>query len=74
MSKYIKFDVKVFKIIVKEKFKYSDELLNRFKFLYDYNNVIRDLGNNYDVLFKVKVGFLLVLNDKVKYLSGLYSK
>lgn len=73
MSKYIKFDVKVFKIIVKEKFKYSDELLNRFKFLYDYNNVIRDLGNNYDVLFKVKVGFLLVLNDKVKYLSGLYS-
>lgn len=73
MSKYIKFDVKVFKIIVKEKFKYSDELLNRFKFLYDYNNVIRDLGNNYDVLFKVKIGFLLVLNDKVKYLSGLYS-
>lgn len=73
MSKYIKFDVKVFKIIVKEKFKYSDELLNRFKFLYDYNNVIRDLGNNYDVLFKVKIGFLLILNDKVKYLSGLYS-
>lgn len=73
MSKYIKFDIKVFKIIVKEKFNYSDELLNRFKFLYDYNNVIRDLGNNYDVLFKVKVGILLVLNDKVKYLNGLYS-
>ncbi|CBH40752.1 MSC_0775 family lipoprotein [Mycoplasmopsis agalactiae] len=74
MSKYIKLDAKAFKTIVKEKLKYSDELLNRLKFSYDYNNVTRDPGNNYDVLFKVKVGLPLASNDKAKYPSGLYSQ
>lgn len=74
MSKYIKLDAKAFKTIVKEKLKYSDELLNRLKFSYDYNNVTRDPGNNYDVLFKVKVGLPLASNDKAKYPGGLYSQ
>ncbi|MCE6091045.1 hypothetical protein J7894_03375 [Mycoplasmopsis agalactiae] len=74
MSKYIKLDSKAFKTIVKEKLKYSDELLNRLKFSYDYNNVTRDPGNNYDVLFKVKVGLPLASNNKAKYPSGLYSQ
>ncbi|MCE6061751.1 hypothetical protein J8A71_02465 [Mycoplasmopsis agalactiae] len=74
MSKYIKLDAKAFKTIVKEKLKYSDELLNRLKFSYDYNNVTRDPGNNYDVLFKVKIGLPLASNDKAKYPSGLYSQ
>ncbi|MCE6056485.1 hypothetical protein J7889_02675 [Mycoplasmopsis agalactiae] len=74
MSKYIKLDAKAFKTIVKEKLKYSDELLNRLKFSYDYNNVTRDPGNNYDVLFKVKIGLPLTSNDKAKYPSGLYSQ
>ncbi|NEU03095.1 hypothetical protein G3563_29615, partial [Escherichia coli] len=43
-------------------------------FSYDYNNVTRDPGNNYDVLFKVKVGLPLASNDKAKYPSGLYSQ
>ncbi|WP_331706633.1 MSC_0775 family lipoprotein [Mycoplasmopsis agalactiae] len=74
MSKYIKLDTKAFKTIVKEKLNYSDELLNRLKFSYDYNNVTRDPGNNYDVLFKVKVGIPLASNDKAKYPNGLYSQ
>ncbi|EIN15441.1 Hypothetical protein, predicted lipoprotein [Mycoplasmopsis agalactiae 14628] len=74
MSKYIKLDTNAFKTIVKDKLKYSDELLNRLKFSYDYNNVTRDPGNNYDVLFKVKVGLPLASNDKAKYPSGLYSQ
>lgn len=74
MSRYIKLDANAFKKIVKEKLNYSDELLNRLKFSYDYNNVTRDPGNNYDVLFKVKVGLPLASNDKAKYPSGLYSQ
>lgn len=74
MSKYINFDTEAFKAIVKKELKLSDKLLSRLKFSYDYNNVTRDPGNNYDVLFKVKVGLPLESNDKSKYESGLYSQ
>ncbi|WP_429997366.1 MSC_0775 family lipoprotein [Mycoplasmopsis bovis] len=74
MSKYINFDTEAFKAIVKKELKLSDKLLGRLKFSYDYNNVTRDPGNNYDVLFKVKVGLPLESNDKSKYESGLYSQ
>ncbi len=66
--------LKAFKAIVKKELKLSDKLLSRLKFSYDYNNVTRDPGNNYDVLFKVKVGLPLESNDKSKYESGLYSQ
>lgn len=74
MSKYINFNTEAFKAIVKKELKLSDKLLSRLKFSYDYNNVTRDPGNNYDVLFKVKVGLPLESNDKSKYESGLYSQ
>lgn len=74
MSKYINFDTEAFKAIVKKELKLSDKLLSKLKFSYDYNNVTRDPGNNYDVLFKVKVGLPLESNDKSKYESGLYSQ
>lgn len=74
MSKYINFDTEAFKAIVKKELKLSDKLLSRLKFSYDYNNVTRDPGNNYDVLFKVKIGLPLESNDKSKYENGLYSQ
>lgn len=74
MSKYIILILKLSRQLLKKELKLSDKLLSRLKFSYDYNNVTRDPGNNYDVLFKVKVGLPLESNDKSKYESGLYSQ
>ncbi|QVK09516.1 MSC_0775 family lipoprotein [Mycoplasma mycoides] len=71
-SKYIKFDKDKFKEIIKKEFNLSDSFLNRLEFEVDYNNISRDYGNNFDIIFPIRVKLPLVSHDNFKYQQGLF--
>ncbi|QVK01801.1 lipoprotein [Mycoplasma mycoides subsp. capri] len=71
-SKYIKFDQDKFKEIIKKEFNLSDSFLNRLEFEVDYNNISRDYGNNFDIIFPIRVKLPLVSHNNFKYQQGLF--
>lgn len=71
-SKYIKFDQDKFKEIIKKEFNLSDGFLNRLEFEVDYNNISRDYGNNFDIIFPIRVKLPLVSHNNFKYQQGLF--
>ncbi|WP_434325663.1 MSC_0775 family lipoprotein [Mycoplasma leachii] len=71
-SKYIKFDQNKFKEIIKKEFNLSDSFLKRLEFEVDYNNISRDYGNNFDVIFPIRVKLPLVSHNNFKYQQGLF--
>ncbi|WP_347938399.1 lipoprotein [Mycoplasma feriruminatoris] len=71
-SKYMKFDEVKFKEIIKDKFNLSDSFLNRLKFEVDYTNISRDYGNNFDIIFPIRVKLPLVGHNNFKYQDGLF--
>ncbi|ADR24660.1 putative lipoprotein [Mycoplasma leachii PG50] len=71
-SKYIKFDQDKFKEIIKKEFNLSDSFLKRLEFEVDYNNISRDYGNNFDVIFPIRVKLPLVSHNNFKYQQGLF--
>ncbi|UZK64469.1 lipoprotein [Mycoplasma mycoides subsp. capri] len=71
-SKYIKFDQDKFKEIIKKEFNLSDSFLNRLEFEVDYNNISRDYGNNFDIIFPIRVKLPLVNHNNFKYQQGLF--
>ncbi|WFQ89945.1 MSC_0775 family lipoprotein [Mycoplasma feriruminatoris] len=71
-SKYMKFDEVKFKEIIKDKFNLSDSFLNRLKFEVDYTNISRDYGNNFDIIFPIRVKLPLVSHNNFKYQDGLF--
>ncbi|QVK05837.1 MSC_0775 family lipoprotein [Mycoplasma mycoides] len=71
-SKYIKFDKDKFKEIIKKEFNLSDSFLNRLEFEVDYNNISRDYGNNFDIIFPIRVKLPLVSHNNFKYQQGLF--
>ncbi|QVJ95319.1 MSC_0775 family lipoprotein [Mycoplasma mycoides] len=71
-SKYIKFDQDKFKEIIKKEFNLSDSFLDRLEFEVDYNNISRDYGNNFDIIFPIRVKLPLVSHNNFKYQQGLF--
>nr|VZR99665.1 hypothetical protein MF5582_00197 [Mycoplasma feriruminatoris] len=71
-SKYMKLDEVKFKEIIKDKFNLSDSFLNRLKFEVDYTNISRDYGNNFDIIFPIRVKLPLVSHNNFKYQDGLF--
>ncbi|WFQ92412.1 MSC_0775 family lipoprotein [Mycoplasma feriruminatoris] len=71
-SKYMKFDEVKFKEIIKDKFNLSDSFLNRLKFEVDYTNISRDYGNNFDIIFPIRVKLPLISHNNFKYQDGLF--
>lgn len=71
-SKYMKFDEAKFKEIIKKEFNLSDNFLKRLEFEVDYNNISRDYGNNFDIIFPIRVKLPLVSHKNFKYQEGLF--
>ncbi|WP_434323680.1 lipoprotein [Mycoplasma capricolum subsp. capricolum] len=71
-SKYMKFDETKFKEIIKKEFNLSDNFLKRLEFEVDYNNISRDYGNNFDIIFPIRVKLPLVSHKNFKYQQGLF--
>ncbi|CEA11197.1 hypothetical protein MCCPILRI181_00846 [Mycoplasma capricolum subsp. capripneumoniae] len=69
-SKYMKFDETKFKEIIKKEFNLSDNFLKRLEFEVDYNNISRDYGNNFDIIFPIRVKLPLVSHKNFKYQEG----
>nr|WP_265492835.1 lipoprotein [Mycoplasma mycoides] len=54
------------------RFHLSDSFLNRLEFEVDYNNISRDYGNNFDIIFPIRVKLPLVSHNNFKYQQGLF--
>ncbi|WFQ92411.1 MSC_0775 family lipoprotein [Mycoplasma feriruminatoris] len=72
--KYVKFDKDKFKQIIKEKFNLSDVYLNKLQIEVDYTNIDRDYGNNFDIVFPIRIKRELENHKKASYASGLFSE
>ncbi|WP_027334509.1 MSC_0775 family lipoprotein [Mycoplasma elephantis] len=69
MIKYMKFDKDKFLNLLKDKFNFTNEFLKRIEFKIDYNNVTRDQGNYFDVIFPI----ILKIKNIDAFSSNLYS-